>query len=80
MTTGALPAGPTRGMTCKRCGCLLMAPEWSEDFSEEGVILSLWSCSNCGHAFETEAPAPLGASCKTEPEPLEEPLLSLLVA
>ena len=41
-------------ITCK-CGDSLIAPEWSYDFSEERLVINLWSCMNCGNQFETEA-------------------------
>ena len=42
-------------MTCNKCGHGLIAPEWSYDFSEEGLVINLWSCMNCGNQCETEA-------------------------
>ena len=36
-------------MTCNKCGHGLIAPEWSYDFSEEGLVINLWSCMNCGN-------------------------------
>jgi RNase P subunit RPR2 len=41
-------------MTCHKCGNALIAPEWSYDFLEEGLVINLWSCMNCGNQFETE--------------------------
>ncbi len=43
------------GMNCVQCGDLLIAPEWSE-YKDERHVLNLWSCTNCGCQFETEAP------------------------
>jgi RNase P subunit RPR2 len=67
-------------VTCDECGEVLIAPEWAEYFSEEGIILYLWSCPHCGHRFETEAILP----AEVEPEPkekvLEDFFTSLLVA
>ena len=40
---------------CNKCGNGLIAPEWSYDFLEEGLVINLWSCMNCGNQFETEA-------------------------
>jgi RNase P subunit RPR2 len=41
--------------TCNKCGTLLVAPEFSEPFSEEQVVIDCWSCVNCGNQFETVA-------------------------
>lgn len=41
-------------MTCFQCGNLLIAPEHSYEFSEEGIVINLWSCVNCGKQFETD--------------------------
>ena len=41
-------------MTCSQCGILLIAPEQSYEFSEEGIVINLWSCSNCGNQFEAD--------------------------
>jgi len=43
--------------TCNKCGNLLVAPEFSEPFSEEQVVINYWSCVNCGNQFETEVAA-----------------------
>lgn len=48
---------PIFGMKCAQCGDLLIAPEWSE-YEDERHILNLWSCTNCGCQFETEALLP----------------------
>ena len=40
--------------SCDKCGEPLIAPEWSE-FVSEGLVLNLWTCTNCGNRFETEA-------------------------
>ena len=48
---------PIFGMNCTQCGDLLIAPEWSE-YEDERHILNLWSCTNCGCQFETEALLP----------------------
>jgi len=44
-----------RGVCCGRCGSFLREPQWSDYFREEGVVLDLWACTQCGHRFETEA-------------------------
>ena len=41
-------------MTCNKCGNSLVAPEFSEAFSEEQLVINFWSCRNCGNKFETE--------------------------
>jgi len=38
---------------CSKCGNSLIAPEGSYDFTEEGSVINLWSCVNCGNQFET---------------------------
>jgi len=40
--------------SCAKCGEPLIAPEWSK-FVSEGLVLNLWTCTNCGNRFETEA-------------------------
>ena len=52
---------PIFGMNCTQCGDLLFAPEWSE-YEDERHILHLWSCTNCGCKFETEALLPAAES------------------
>jgi hypothetical protein len=42
---------------CDECGNSLVAPEFSEPFSEEQVVIDYWSCVNCGNQFETEVAA-----------------------
>jgi NAD-dependent SIR2 family protein deacetylase len=44
-------------MTCAQCGAALSAPEWSE-FEDEQHVLNLWSCTKCGHQFQTKAVVP----------------------
>jgi hypothetical protein len=46
-----------RGICCDRCGAFISEPQWSDLFREEGVILDLWACTQCGHRFETEVAA-----------------------
>jgi len=48
---------PIFGMNCTQCGDLLIAPEWSE-YEDERHVLHLWSCTNCGYEFQTEALLP----------------------
>jgi RNase P subunit RPR2 len=55
MATVASLRGSTRPVICQQCGEMLIAPEWVEYFSEEQLILNLWTCARCGHRFETEA-------------------------
>jgi rubredoxin len=37
---------------CPQCSAWLLAPDWSEHFSER-CVRHAWSCDACGHAFET---------------------------
>lgn len=53
--------GSVFGMNCPGCGDLLIAPEWSE-YEDERHILNLWSCTNCGCQFESEALLPAAKS------------------
>jgi hypothetical protein len=39
--------------TCPQCDDWLLAPEWSEYFSER-CVRHTWSCESCGYAFETD--------------------------
>ncbi len=80
MTTVASLQGSAHQMTCDKCGHSLIAPEWSEYFSEEQLVLNLWSCANCGNRFETEAFVPADAKPKFDSKVLEEFFPSLLVA
>jgi RNase P subunit RPR2 len=80
MTTVASLRGIAHETICDKCGEPLIAPEWAEYFSEEGVILNLWSCTSCGNRFETEALAPADAEAKLDRQVLEEFFPSLLVA
>jgi ribosomal protein L37AE/L43A len=80
MTTVASLRGSAHGMTCDKCGDSLIAPEWSEYFSEERLVLNLWSCMSCGNRFETEAFVPVDAKSKIDSKVLEEFFPSLLVA
>jgi RNase P subunit RPR2 len=80
MTTVASMRGSAHETICDKCGEALIAPEWAEYFSEEGVVLNLWSCTRCGNRFETEALAPPDADSKLDRQVLEEFFPSLLVA
>ncbi len=59
------------GMTCVQCGDLVIAPEWSE-YVNERLVLNLWSCTNCGFQFDTEAHMPADAEPKTDSSVFEE--------
>jgi ribosomal protein L37AE/L43A len=80
MTPVASLRGSAHEVTCDKCGNSLIAPEWSEYFSEERLVLNLWSCMNCGNRFETEALVPVDAEPKNENKVFEEFFPSLLVA
>ncbi len=60
-------------------GSALIAPEWSEYVSER-LFLNLWSCTNCGFRFDTEAHMPADAEPRVDSKVLEEFFASLLVA
>ncbi len=55
-------------MTCNKCGNALIAPEWSFDFIEKGLIINLWSCMYCDNQFETEAFATDGCANRASEE------------
>ncbi len=80
MTTVASLRGSAHEVICDKCGNSLIAPDWSEYFSEAHLILNLWSCENCGNRFETEVFAPDDAESKNDSKVLEEFFPSLLVA
>jgi ribosomal protein L37AE/L43A len=65
--------------TCAKCGYALIAPEWSE-YVIDGLVLNLWTCTKCGHQFETEAYMPADPESKIDRKVLEEFFPSLLVA
>jgi hypothetical protein len=69
---------PDYGMTCAKCGDLLIAPEWSE-YEDENHVLNLWSCPKCHIEFETEAFVPGGVK-SGEDEAIKAFFPSLLVA
>ena len=50
---------PGREVACNKCGKPLFAPEFSENFGEEKIVIRFWSCLNCGNQFETEAGMPV---------------------
>jgi ribosomal protein L37AE/L43A len=64
MTTAATLSGPGRKIICDKCGNSLLAPEFSEDFGEEQLVIRFWSCKNCGNQFESEAIVPINAKRK----------------
>ena len=80
MTTVASLRGSAHEVICDKCGNSLIAPDWTEYFSEAHLILNLWSCEICGNRFETEAFAPDEAESKNDSKVLEEFFPSLLVA
>ena len=63
--------------SCNKCGEPLIAPEWSE-FVSEGLVLSLWTCTNCGNRFETETSMP--ADAEADALAIKDFFPSLLVA
>jgi transcription elongation factor Elf1 len=63
--------------TCAKCGEQLIAPEWSE-FVSEGLVVNVWTCTNCGNRFETEACMP--ADSEADAEAIKDFFPSLLVA
>ena len=65
--------------TCAKCDEPLIAPEWAE-FMSEGLVLNLWTCTNCGNRFETEACMPADAESINDAETIEAFFSSLLVA
>ena len=80
MTTVASLRGSAHGVTCDKCGNSLVAPEWSEYFSEEQLVLNLWTCMTCGNRFETEAFVGADPKSKIDGKVLDTFLPSLLVA
>jgi hypothetical protein len=80
MATVASLRGSAHGTICGKCGGSLIAPEWAEYFSEEQLVLNLWSCMNCGNRFETEAFVPIDPKSKLDVDVVDEFLPSLLVA
>ena len=80
MTTVASLRGSAHQVICDTCGDALIAPEWAEYFSEQRVILNLWSCMRCGNRFATEALVPTDVEPDNESKVLEQFFPSLLVA
>ena len=66
-----------RRLGCSRCGDKLIAPEASEFVSEEEVR-QRWSCTRCGHEFETTVQ--LVSYRAVDPKIIEQFFPSLLVA
>lgn len=54
LNTMKYPLSSSDGIACTKCDEWLRAPEWKYDFQEEGIVINLWSCVNCGNQFETE--------------------------
>lgn len=67
------------GMPCAQCGDLLIAPECSE-YEDERHVLNLWSCTECGCRFETEAFVPVGVELASDEITISAFFPSLLVA
>ena len=65
-------------MKCVKCGEALIAPDWSESVSEE-LVVNLWTCTKCGHRFETKACMP-AAEPKMSEKDWEQMFPPLLVA
>ena len=63
--------------TCAKCGEPLIAPEWSE-FVGEGLVLNLWTCTNWGDRFKSEAFMP--ADTVADAVAIKDFFPSLLVA
>jgi hypothetical protein len=70
---------PDYGMTCFQCGDLIIAPEWSE-YEDERHVLNLWSCTECGCQFETEALVPANSESVSDEFAIRAFFPSLLVA
>jgi ribosomal protein L37AE/L43A len=79
MTTVASIRNSAHEMICAKCGDVLIAPEWSEYVSKR-LVLNLWSCTNCGYRFETEAHMPANAELLNDRMTVEAFFPSLLVA
>jgi len=63
---------PDFGMTCVQCGETVIAPELVEYFSEERLMLSFWTCEQCGYQFDTESFAPADAEPNVDNRVLED--------
>ena len=70
---------PDYGMICVQCGDLIIAPEWSE-YEDERHVLNLWSCTECGCQFETEALVPANSESVSDDVAIRAFFPSLLVA
>ncbi len=66
MATVASLRGPAHQTICAKCGDSPIAPDWVEYFTEERLILNFWSCTSCGHRFETEAALPAAPETAAE--------------
>jgi hypothetical protein len=66
-------------MMCVKCGVSLVDPDWSE-FMSEGLVLNLWTCTNCGSRFQTKACVPADAEPKMSDKDWEQMFPPLLVA
>lgn len=60
-----------QAVTCAKCGDVLTIPDWIEFFEEERRILNLWSCTQCGNRFETEAIMPADAKSIDDAKTME---------
>ncbi len=80
MTKVASLRGSAYAPVCDKCGETPIAPEWSEYFADEQVVLNLWSCARCGNRFETEAFEPVDPASTISPRVVAEFLPALLVA
>jgi len=79
MTTVGCTRNQSHEMTCEKCGKAPIAPEYAEYVSKR-LILTFWSCTNCGYRFETEALAPTDAELELNSTALERFFPSLLAA
>ena len=80
MTAVADLRGSAQASVCPCCSEQLIAPEWSEYFSEEKVVINLWTCTHCGHHFETEAIQPIDPRPEFDERLVDEFLPALLIA
>jgi ribosomal protein L37AE/L43A len=69
-----------RGIICNKCGISVAAPEFSEDFSEEQVVINFWSCMNCGNRFETEVSTTIVSESEPASNVMKKRHPTLLVA
>lgn len=79
MTTIAEARGSQTETRCVRCGDAIIAPEWSE-YVDEGHILNLWACPNCGCRFETTAEFSADVATEAHETAIQDFFPSLLVA